>query len=536
MIQIYADGVLTYDSRLEGYDLISLKTTRGLNKGGTATFTMPPGHPAYDRYISYKTIVEIYRDGLLKFRGRALYPHDDHYNRRTITCEGEMCFFQDAVSRPYLYQATPAEIFAAIISDYNAQVEPAKQFKVGEVTVTDANNYVRMVSESATLLSETLTKLLERCGGYIVFSTDPSDNKRVANWYATLNYRSGQIIEFGENLLNFSRSGINTELATVIIPYGSKDEETGQRLTIESVNNGLDYIEDAEAVAFRGRITKTITWDDVTVAANLLRKAEQALEQSRYIITTLELTALDLSRMDKSIDSFDLGDMIRVYSKPHQVNEDFQLTEQTEDYFNPGADTIKLGKDVRTLTDADVAGDNKSISEMHKVTHQIKADYTANIANALRETERQLATLIQQTSESIRLEVSETYTTNDKLTESISTSLTQLNDQFLFEFSRLEATVGEYDTESREKFNEIYKYISFENGNIKLGASDSAITLTLENDLIVFKKNGERFGWWDGVDFHTGNIIIDVNERAQFGGFAFVPRSDGSLAFLKVGE
>lgn len=38
----------------------------------------------------------------------------------------------------------------------------------------------------------------------------------------------------------------------------------------------------------------------------------------------------------------------------------------------------------------------------------------------------------------------------------------------------------------------------------------------------------------DGVDFHTGNIVVDVNERAQFGNFAAIPRSNGSLSWLKV--
>ena len=60
------------------------------------------------------------------------------------------------------------------------------------------------------------------------------------------------------------------------------------------------------------------------------------------------------------------------------------------------------------------------------------------------------------------------------------------------------------------------------------------MNLSLDNDLIIFKKNGQQFGWWDGVDFHTGNIVIDVTERAQFGNFAFVPRSNGSLSFMKV--
>jgi hypothetical protein len=52
--------------------------------------------------------------------------------------------------------------------------------------------------------------------------------------------------------------------------------------------------------------------------------------------------------------------------------------------------------------------------------------------------------------------------------------------------------------------------------------------------MISFKKGGQQFGWWDGTDFHTGNIIVDVDERAQFGNFAFIPRADGSLMFLKV--
>lgn len=535
MIQIYADGVITYDSRLEDYDLRGLKITSGVNKGGTAEIAMPSTHPAYSLYTGYKTIVEIYRDGLLQFRGRALYPVDDFYNNRTVVCEGELCFFQDAVSRPYLYQADPASVFASVLEVYNAQVEPVKRFKVGTVTVTDANDYVRLESENAESIKATLDKLVERCGGYLDFTFDPDDGARVINWYASLGYRSSQVIEFGENLLDFSRTGANTELATAVLPYGAKDETTGLRVSIESVNNGQDYIQDAEAVALRGFIIKPVTWDDVTQPSNLLRKAQQYLEQNRYMVTSLELSALDLSYMDKSIDSYQVGDLIRVQSKPHGVDEDFLLTDRTEDLLNPANSKITLGKDKSSLTGADVAGDTQNRSELYKVAHQIKSDYTLNIANAVQETERILSSLIEQTSEAIKLEVSQTYMTNDQLTAAVSSSMTQLADQFLFEFETLQATVNANDAEAREQFAEIHKYIKFDNGDIILGASDSAITLTLENDMIVFKKNGVRFGWWDGVDFHTGNIVVEVNERAQFGNFAFVPRSNGSLSFLKVG-
>lgn len=535
MIQIYADGALVYDSRLEDYDLQGLKVTSGLNKGGTAEITMPSGHPAYDRFTSYSTIVEVYRDSLLQFRGRALYPADDFHNQRTVVCEGELCFLQDAISRPYLYKDSPAAVFTALIESYNSQVEAKKRFRVGDITVTDPNDYIRLESESAETCMATLNKLLERVGGYIVFTTDATDGARVIHWLEALSYPCDQAIEFGENLLNFSRSGANTNLATAVLPYGAKDEATGLRVTIESVNDGQDYIQDDDAVAIRGRIMHTVTWDDVTQPANLLRKAQQYLTNNRYIITSLSISALDLSYMDKDIDTFQVGDSIRVRSKPHQVDEDFLLTERTEDLLRPENSTITLGKERSTLTDADVAGDNHSLGALHKVTNQIKADYTLNIANAIQASERVLSSLIEQTSEAIKLEVSNTYTTADQLDEAITSRMTQLEDSFLFEFETLKTTIDENDAEAREKLTEIYHYISFENGDIRLGASDSAITLTLENDVIVFRKNGQQFGWWDGVDFHTGNIVVEVNERAQFGDFAFVPRSNGSLSFLKVG-
>jgi phage minor structural protein len=536
MIQIYTNDVLTYDSRLEGYDLIGLTVTTALNKGGTVSITMPPGHPAYTEYKEYSSLVQILRDGITLFRGRVLYLSDDFYLQRTVVCEGELCFFQDAISRPYLYQDGPAAVFAAVVQNYNSQVEEHKQFQVGTVTVTDPNDYIRLESESAETTLDTLNKLLSRCGGYIVFTTN-SNGQRVANWYEATGYRSSQEIDLdlNGNLLSLARDGVNTNLATALIPYGAKDETTGKRLTIESVNGGLDYIVDTEAEAIRGRITATETWDDVTNPSYLLRKAQQFLAERRQLITSLKLTALDLSYIDKTIDSYRVGDKIHVRSESHSVDADFLLTERTEDLLNPAGNQITLGKEQTSLTSADVAGDVKGQSDLAKTTVQMTKGYTANIAAAVQASETTMVSLIQQTNDAIMLEVSQTTTTNNELMEAIATTLTQLENQFLFEFETLKATVDDNDAESRTRFTEIYNYISFENGSIKLGGSDSPITMTLEKDLLVFERNGEPFGWWDGVDFHTGNIVVAVNERAQFGAFAFVPRSNGSLSFLKVG-
>lgn len=84
------------------------------------------------------------------------------------------------------------------------------------------------------------------------------------------------------------------------------------------------------------------------------------------------------------------------------------------------------------------------------------------------------------------------------------------------------------------KFGEYIKFLG--ESAIAIGSDDSQIILEIDNETgITFKKNNKPIAWWDGNDFHTNNIFVEVEQRARFGDFAFIPRSDGSLSFLKVG-
>lgn len=400
MIQIYADdakvwnaelerevfqnGVLIYDSRLEEYDLVGLTVTTGLNVGGTAEIVMPSDHPAYSTFQPFKTLVRIYRDGMLRFRGRVLYPSDNFLGQRTITCEGELCLLRDSIYRPYKkVGATPKSFFTTMINAHNDQADVAKRFTVGVVDVS--SDVIEMENENAEPVLDALANLVEMVGGYITF-TDAEDGTRVINWLSETGAESGQVIEFGENLLDFSSTGANTtELATGIIPYGAKieyvDYDTGElvktndRITIKDAANsgGKDYILNGDAVYERGVIMMTKVWDDVKTANELYNKALAYLEEAKpwLFITSLELTALDLSYMDKSIDSFTVGDMILVVSAPHGVNSKFQLTQMTEDLLNPAQSKITLGKDVPSLTGADVAGDRKAQAGVNSVRTEV---------------------------------------------------------------------------------------------------------------------------------------------------------------------
>lgn len=140
---------------------------------------------------------------------------------------------------------------------------------------------------------------------------------------------------------------------------------------------------------------------------------------------------------------------------------------------------------------------------------------------------------------SIILSALETYVESgeyDEFKQTVSSQLELLADRITMTFSTVSQQVTDVDGDMQTKFNELYKYITFSGENaITIGSSDSSIKLILDNDQILFTKDNVTFGSWDGNNFHTGNIVVDVNERAQFGNFAFLPNSDGSLSFVKVG-
>lgn len=409
-VSLYAGDVLAYDSRLpveSGYNVLSIRIEESVNKGGTATIVLPPRHPLYNGFPAFRTPVEIYRNGKLRWRGRPLPPSGDFYNRRTIVCEGELCFLQDVVHRPYLYQADPAAIFAQVIAVYNTAVEPWKRFAVGTVTVTDPNDYIRLEGQNPAKVYGVVLKLVERCGGYLFFDSAPDGARRI-NWYASLPYSCNQPVRFGENLIDYSSQSDVTNFATRIVPYGAIGED-GTRLALDI--DGKDYVENAEAVALRGVIEASVIYDDITQPQNLLARAMQDLESMALIPDVIQLSAIDLSRQDLQLDTFMVGQQILAESEPHGLSGTYGLIALTEDLVNPTVGGVTLcretaslsGSDGRTLTGALAVGDRNNSAALEKADQEIRADYQKNIAV----TEEKLTSIIEQSASDIRMEVSD---------------------------------------------------------------------------------------------------------------------------------
>lgn len=534
MYQIYADDDLIFDSTLDDLVIGSGSVSLHVNEAGTFTFSLFQNHPYYDRIEKLKTIITVYKNGVLKFRGRSISDKAGFYNEKTFTCEGELAFLRDSIQRPYTFEGSPSDLFTQYITNHNAQVDADKQFVVGQITVEDPNDYI---SRSDTEYTDTLSLISEALvaplGGYIYISSG-ENGERVINWFADFPYISTQSIEFGENLLDFSRVDSGQTIATAVIPLGAKQDTTGDteqetRLTIESVNDGLDYVYNQSAVNKYGWIFKVVTWDDVEVPANLKTKGTAYLNELINLNVTLELTAVDLANMDKSIESFSLGDYVPVVSVPHGINARYLLKQQSFDLLHAENDKIVLGYTYSTFTDTALSNTNKNNSINQKV-EKIESNYVPNAV--LTEEVEALRSMINQTSESIVMEVLQEYATNDEVTTAVSTIYTQLNDSFEFAFNTLEQTINDNDASTREEFEAIRKYIRFEDGNIILGESGSELILKIENDQIVFYDNVEPVAYLSNRTLYIADA--EVLNSIIIGNYAFIPRENGNLSFKKV--
>lgn len=159
------------------------------------------------------------------------------------------------------------------------------------------------------------------------------------------------------------------------------------------------------------------------------------------------------------------------------------------------------------------------------------------LAGDLHQTILEQSTVVLNDAEKVFMAALERYveTSNyDEFRKTVSNELELLADRLTLTFTSVTEQITNINGDLQTIAEQLIKHFEFTADGLKISAGDGSMQLVIDNDIIRFTKNGQEFGWWDGVDFHTGNIIVDVNERAQFGNFAFVPRSNGSLSFLKV--
>ena len=347
MYKIYADGEIFCKSDAEELALVDPVVSLEANKAGSFTFKMLPSHPWYNKLIFRQTMIDVYVDGDLIFEGIPVSESVDFWRQKKIVCEGELTFLNDTIQRPAKYTSkTPQTLLSAYLAVHNAQADSDKQFTLGSVTVNGSGLY--RFTNFQTTMQEIGEDLVDDLGGYL--RVRHSGGVRYLDYLASSPRTSSQIIKLGKNLMDLVKDTSAEEICTVLIPQGAKTgtqtvQGIDDRVDIKSVNNGLDYIT-SSAVSTYGKVWKTVVWDDVTVPANLLSKAQAYMNDVQWTHTVIEATAFDLGLADESVQQLRLLDNIRVVSEPHNLDRYFMLTKLDLNLNEPGETQITLGEEL----------------------------------------------------------------------------------------------------------------------------------------------------------------------------------------------
>lgn len=324
-----------------------------LNKNGSFSFVIYPDNPLYNQLEKLKSKVHILwfdSAGNEKeiFRGRVLSEETDFDGEKTVTCEGDLAFLLDTIQRPYSSTVSPADRFKQLINAHNSQVEPDKQFQIGNITMTGDSVKVTENSYPDTR-TDIENKLLNVYGGYI--RTREQDGKYYIDYLKEYDDKEGQAVRYGENILDITKYIKADDIKTCIIPLGATNSATGKAITIESVNNGVDYLYDQSAVDTFGKIYGTVSFSDVESPNTLKQKGQEQVEALKNLIVSIELTAVDLKDLGYDVKEIAVGDFIPVVSLPHGINSYMQVSKKSQNLKKPEDSSIVLGSTIKTLVE-----------------------------------------------------------------------------------------------------------------------------------------------------------------------------------------
>ena len=351
MYRVYCNNSPLYDLRDEDLVLISPIVKIGENTAGSFEFSILPKHPHYEEVNELTSVITAYDGDEEIFCGRVVEITKDLYNRKKVICEGELAYFNDSVQRPARYQGlTVRGYLETLVNIHNQQVKNQgidKTFKVGAVTVQDKNDYVYKYTNWESTLEVIKTDLLKTYGGYLRIRKE--NGVRYLDYLADYPNTNTQVIEFGSNLLDFTHDMVASDIVTAVIPLGARLEDVTEvegldaYLAIKDVNGGVDYVYSQEAVKSYGWILKTVKWDDVHVADNLLKKGKEYLTDIQFAQITLTVSAVDLHMLHVDMERIKVLDEIRVTSSPNGLDRFFPVSEMTIYLDKPSNNKLTLG-------------------------------------------------------------------------------------------------------------------------------------------------------------------------------------------------
>lgn len=547
MYKILCDDFTLYNPLSNELVLTDPVLNGELSKAGSLSFTINPMHPYYSKINKMQSIISVFQDNEVIFKGRVFSDNVNFYKMKKVEVEGLLAYFNDSVVRPYDFNGSVEAYVAFLINQHNEQVTESQRFKLGIVTVTDPNDYiVRSSTQLPNTWNEIEEKLIKLLGGYL--RVRYTDNGNFIDYLEEMPNTAVQDIQFAVNLLDLENTVSAENIATCIIPYGAKIEESNggendevnedseKRVDITSVNNGIDYIFNADAVSKYGKIFEVVYFDDVTIPENLLKKAKTYLLNKVLLNGKLTIKAIDLHLADADIQAFRLGDKIQVYSEPHGIKDTMLLYSYSLNLTDPSSFVFSVNKEKNSLLDSQISVERQSSENVKRIDQVVN---NVNITNTklnaiIQEMESNYTALLQNSQEIVLQAMQDYVKTGDYETfrQTITTELETRADGITMKFNEIADNLTNESGEINRQLTELSRYIRFSASGIELGEKNQPTTTNIENGKFSIKENGEDVAYVEKYKMHIKDL--EVESKLTIGNFAFVPRSNGNLSFMKV--
>ncbi|MCF0163184.1 MAG: phage tail protein [Fusobacterium necrophorum] len=362
----------------------------GINTINEFTFTILPNNNGFNLIKPLKTLVEVLntKTNVVEFRGRVLLETpsmcSDGVISKKVTCESELGYLMDSVQEYGEYHnISVREFLNFILETHNKQVDNEKNFKLGDVTVTDPNDSLYRYLNYEKTFDIIKDKLINRLGGELQVRYE--NGIRYLDYLTVIGEKKDTSIILAKNLISIEQEKDATEIITRLFPLGEKLEGTDERLTIESVNGGKKYIDDEEAINEFGIIAGTVIFDDVTIPANLLRKGKDFQKENNRIKKKHNVSALDLSIIGLDYNNFTIANTYHVTNSLMNLDEDLRIVEKNIKINTPEESSMVMGDKFETLNEYQI----NTLKSMNKVDNinddlsftKLEVKNVSNLAN-----------------------------------------------------------------------------------------------------------------------------------------------------------
>lgn len=356
------------------------KLSAKLNAASYFDFTIAPTHSLYSKLMERAGEVRIYFNNLILFKGEIVEIEEDFEGNYSVSCTGVLDYLNATLVRPYstVEGEQPLKApssydgyFQWLIDQHNSNcLDSRKYFSVGvnQGNMLDKNNYIYRSSEQRpTTASEIEDKILNSAGGYLFVRY--KDDLNIVDLYADIHDVNTQIIDYGVNILDLTKTTTAEGQYTAVVATGyTPDPPEGQAdakmkpITLEGCMDGGtpysstivkmgDRVYDVEAVNRYGYHEYYASNTDITNYDDLLYYACKTLNALLSPALTISVKAVDLALiMGDKYRHLQLGQAVRIRSKPRKVDEYLMVNSIDIDLMNPENTTFDLGASYDTLT------------------------------------------------------------------------------------------------------------------------------------------------------------------------------------------